>query len=191
MALGTTKDAVHYEVERIAAIEERSEHTAASALTEKSEAAVSPVSAPSVGAYRTDELVRFVYGIILWQQQGQEQEGTEGHESIFDSAEMGTVLKEAVGENTWRTLLDLEELEKNKLIFEAERHCAELPVPALLTQFHGFLKEITGRILKRELGDARIQLRQAEVAGDEEAMNRYLEECAVLQKRLSSVGGVS
>ena len=186
-ALATTKEAVHHEVERIAAIEEKSENK-----TENKAASSPSVQTPRAGGYRTDELVRFVYGIILWQEQEKAQAETEdqkkGDYAGFDAAEMIGALKEVIGENASRSLVDLGESEKNKLIFEAELHCAELPLSALLTQFHSYLKEIQERTLKVALGVARTKLREAEAAGDEATKNKYLEECAVLQKRLSTIG---
>jgi hypothetical protein len=197
IALATTKEAVHYEVERIAETQSKEEKKAqsVSVLSIAPAAESSSVSAhtPRADTYRTDELVRFVYGIILWQEHVQAQEkkqekAEQKNGAVFDSVEMSAVLKEAVSENAWQSLCDLGEPEQNKLIFEAEMHCAVLPLSGLLTLFHSYLKEIQERTLKVALREARAKLREAETVGDEEAMNKYLEACAVLQRRLSTIG---
>lgn len=184
-ALSTTKDAVHYEVERLAEAQSNAENKAQiSTQTDTTHAVVPPTTTQRPDTYRTDELVRFVYGIILWQ--GQEQKNV--HDAVFDTVEMSNALKEAIGENAWQSLLALGESDKNKLIFEAELHCADLPVSALLIKFHSYLKEIQERMIKGALREARAKLRNAEVTGEEKAVDSYLEECAVLQKRLSTIG---
>lgn len=192
VALTTTKEAVHYEIERITQAESDAHTPAVGTVTRVS----LPTKTAHTGGYRTDELVRFVYGILLWQEHEQarekasaeENEQKETSDAVFDTIEMSTALKEAIGENAWQSLLDLGEEVKNKLIFEAELHCAALLLPALLTHVHNYLKEIQERTLKQALHSARTQLRHAEETGDEDAMRASLEACAVLQKRLSTVG---
>lgn len=176
-ALSSTQDAVHHEVERIA-------HTESAAPLTAPAAAAVPVGTQHAHAYRTDELIRFAYGILLWQAQQEKGES----ESAFDTVEMSSALKEAVGEDSWSGLVDLTEQDKNKLIFEVELHCAELAVAELLSLFHNYLKEIEERKLKLALRGARERLREAERAGDAEAINTMLSECAVLQRRLSTIG---
>ena len=149
------------------------------------------------GTLRTDELARFVYGIILWQEEKQHAFGhkqnssqeKEEDDAIFDTAEMKSALKQAVGEDAWRTLTELADEDKSKLMFEVELHVSALPPATLLAQFHGLLRELSGRTLKQALHEARAKLREAESSGDEQAKDTYLAECAVLQKRLSVLGG--
>lgn len=183
-ALATTVDAVRSEVERIA---QAARTTPVVSSTTPAHANALPTTAKKARAYRTEELVRFTYGILLWQEQEQQRE-KNGSARAFDVVEMGNAFKEVVGEHSWSGLVDLTEQDKNKLIFEAELHCAELSVAELLSLFRNYLKEIEERKLKLALREARTKLREAERAGDAEAINTMLSECAVLQRRLSTIG---
>src|SRR3989338_2147118 len=116
--LGTTREAVHYEVERLgersgaevdrprAEIErsfDRRGH-----VPKGSRDGFSTAGNVGTGTLRTDELARFVYGLILWQEEKQHasehaqnisQEKED--DAIFDTAEMKSALKEAVGKDAW------------------------------------------------------------------------------------------
>lgn len=181
-ALGTTRDAVHHEVERI----EMAEY-AASAKTDPVPAGVSAAVSKNAAAYRTDELIRFLYGLVLWRHAGTARdEVSGGAEAAFDVAKMSAALEETVGSETWTNLQSLDEQEKNKLMFEAELHAAELAPRGLEGLFDDYLREIGGRLLRRALAEARSRLREAEARGDETAMAAALAECSDLQKRLST-----
>ncbi|MBI4086404.1 DNA primase [Candidatus Kaiserbacteria bacterium] len=178
-ALSVTPDSVHAEVERIAQIDRN-----APASRTRSEVGTPPLPAvvrsKEPEEYRTDELIRFLYGIIIWQE--------TGDKTGFDAAVISAALEQAVGETIWNQLVALEEKDKNKLIFEAEVYGAELSLSELLERSHEYLKEIEVRILKHRLTDAREKLRQAESTRDDVQMAAALEECASLQRRLSALG---
>ena len=140
------------------------------------------------GTTRTDELIRFVYGIILWQEHEKTQAKETEHADTFDTSEMSNVLREIIGENVWQSLRDLDEQDKNKIIFEAEMQCAELSPVALGALFDGYRDEIQERMLRRALQTAREKLREAEAVGDEEAKKTFEEECGMLAKRLGTIG---
>lgn len=169
-ALQTTKDAVHHEVERI---ETQGERPGAETEAVKPDAAPDPV--------RTADLVRYLYGLILW------QEGL-GEEAVCDAPALRDALKEALGDEGWQHLEDGAVPERDKLIFAAELHCAEFKPAQLLSHAQGHLHEIQGRMLKTALARERDVLRTAEAAGDTEAAERALAECGRLQKRLSAIG---
>ena len=204
-ALGTTREAVHYEVERSAAEVDRPSaeiERSFGSMGQRDEDVkgnrdrISTTGNVGTGTLRTDELARFVYGLILWQEEKQHAFGHKQNSSqekeddvIFDTVEMKGALKEAVGEDAWRTLTELADEDKSKLMFEVELHVSALPPATLLAQFHGLLRELSGRTLKQALHEARAKLREAESSGDEQAKDMYLAECAVLQKRLSVLGG--
>jgi DNA primase len=199
-ALAITQDAVHHELERLAQLAADAQKKQASASGAPRPAAAARINSflasnlPSkkIGEYRTDELIKFLYGIILWQRSEKESEkeasGAQDG-TAFDPDEMAAALESAIGEGAWSAVLDLSDEERIRIVFEAERHCADLSPSDLLTQFHEYLKEIETRLLKRSLADARMKLREAETAGDEAAVAQALEACAVLQRRLSGVGG--
>jgi DNA primase len=168
-ALGTTKDAVHFEVERLAQ----------SSQTESAipDAIESPQRA-TVSRYRTDELARYIYSVSLW---ADTQKGKEGDG-------LRQKLEEAVGEDAWRTLADMSEEEKNELMFRIERESETLTLDVLMEQASEYIQELRVRMLKRRLGDAREKLRTAEAAHDDAAIATYLAECSDIQKRLSTEG---
>ena len=180
-ALSLTPEAVHHEVARI---------------LETPQGVVLPAPAPhtrGAGApetpkkYRTDELARFLYGVILAQEAARKSGNGDSSEPTLDSAELVGALRGVLGADAWQSMEDLAEQEKNKLIFETERHTAELAPSALLSHFHMLLRELETRLLRQALRAARTKLREAEAAGDESAASERLAESAVLQKRLSAL----
>lgn len=178
-ALSTTKDAVHYEVERII-------HDAVAAPRAPTATTAEKQAAPPVPtrASRTDELARFVLGILLWH----EHDAGSASSSIAQEAPaLRAVLKTALGDDAWRTISDLSAEEENKLMFEAERYCADMREAALLAHVHSCIREIEGRSLKYALGVARAKLVDAEAAGDDALVTKCLAECAALQRRLSDL----
>lgn len=169
-ALGTTKDAVHFEVERLA--------QSAQVVSVPGDAVESP-QPTTVSRYRTDELARYIYSVSLWAD-SQKEHGGNG---------LQAQLEEAVGEDAWRTLADMSEEEKNGLMFQIERESETLTLATLLERAGEYIEEVRVRTLKRRLGDAREKLREAEAAHDEALIATYLAECADIQKRLSAGGG--
>ncbi len=169
-ALGTTKDAVHFEVERLA----QSVQSEPSVSGE----AVVPPSRPVISRYRTDELTRYIYSVSLWADTQPEKGGDE----------IRRVLEEVIGEDAWRTLADMSEEEKNGLMFKIEREGETLTLSSLRAQADEYIREVRVRTLKRRLGDAREKLREAEAAHDDAAISAYLAECSDIQKRLSTEG---
>lgn len=174
-ALNTTKDAVHFEVERMVQ------------ATPSSDADLSRTTTPSRSPEtvkkevdRIGERARFLYGVILWQEAEQSM--------ALDTKEIRGALKEALGEEAWQAINDLSEEEKNKHIFEAEAHCAGLALPALLAEVHDFIQQIQKQTLEQAHKAARAQLRAAEASGDQAAIEAALEECAALQKRIGALG---
>lgn len=183
-SIGATAEAVHFEVERIV---EKTSSTAQRDAQRADEDQLSheeTTNAP-VHADRADELTRFIFGVILWQESAQAESGDTG---AFNPADIRAALREAVGETVWQQFTELSESDANKYVFEAERDCASLTTPALLARVHSYLKELTGRSLRTALTHARAALREAEASGDEEAKSVHLAECAALQRRLSVHG---
>lgn len=139
--LGTTKDAVHHEVERL--LRRRAdERRPLPTPTDTTPAAVQP-GAASEGkrsSMRADELIRFVYGILLW------QEHVETDDRTLDIDEMQRAFRELIGEDAWRDITLLSPDERARLSFEAELHCATLAPAALGRQMHEYLKEINEQI---------------------------------------------
>ncbi len=186
-ALSTTRDAVHYEIERLAEVSTRIQPSIGEASKETGADRHDSVAdtVPTTGTYRTDELVHVVYGIILWQEQQLSNTTVVEH---INTDLLRTALKESIGEDAWRSTTDIGEQDQNKLIFETELQCGELSLTQLQTQLRTYLKEITERVLKRALMVARTALREAEGHGDEQAIHTALTECSSVQKRLSALG---
>ncbi len=175
-ALATTKDAVHYEVERLAqAAAQRPPQTE----VDSRRSAAPSMARTRVHPERHGELPRFLYGIILWQETVEEP--------TCDVAEMRRLLEEALEAAEWEALQTLSEEEKNKIIFHAERHAESLTPAGLLAEIQSALREVLVSTCKRRLRAAREELRRAETAGDEEAAARALDACTRIQKQLGAL----
>lgn len=177
-AMATTTEAVHFEVERILEV---------SASERPSVDAPAAPVAPAVQAYRTDELARFIFGMALWGEQAAASADTAVERVTFNTDEVRSALREAVGEATFTELSDMPTEEQNKLLFEIERGTAGLPPHALAEQVRAAVTELQLRMTRRALGEARGRLRAAESEGDETTVANALAECAALQQRLSAL----
>ncbi len=176
-ALATTKDAIHFEVERLA--------QAAADAREREAHRADDARAPSrkparEHAARIDELARFLYGVL------HAARGTAS--SAIDAAELEALLVEAIGEERFNELAALDEQEHNKLAFEADAYAEQLPPATFLSDVHASLREVTERRLRNELRVARDALAAAEHAGDASAAADALARCADIQKRLALIG---
>lgn len=185
--LGTTKDAVHHEVDRLVR-QRTSAATTAAPSVKQEESPAAETSTPETAqrsGLRADELVRFIYGILLWQEHLRDTEAG----ATFDFEEMRNAFRELIGEDAWRDVTLLSASERARLSFEAELHCASLKPSALEKLVHEYFKEISERSARTALAEARRRLHEAERAGDEAEIAARLKECSVLQKKLSVLSG--
>ncbi len=122
---------------------------------------------------RVDTIERRVYGIILWQREG------ENVESKIESR-----AKEIFGER-------LEELEK---IFEKEREMLLFETESYYSNKSNLEKDIDELLvsleeeyLKRDLGVAMMNLQKAEQKKDSSEVLKYLEECQRITQRINTI----
>ena len=188
--LKTTKDAIHYEVERLAEQSIDAEETERALPREIQEVRVGETNGPvhptasnaRAGAQRvggrSQDLMLHLLGILLW------QEGLE--DQSIDAKEVRRRFKEILGADAYDALLSTQVSAKNKGIFEAEElYGGEGEATRLAHIVEESLEELKIRGLKNKLKVARNALQVAEREGDTKEINKLLEECGNLQKQLS------
>jgi hypothetical protein len=163
-ALDTTKDAIHFEVERMS-------QEGTDTFEENKEENV------TIKATRGEDLVLHLLGILLWQK--------EISEPLIDVSEFENRLKDAVGEDAFDSLLSTDESKKSKAIFEVEElYGGEGGKKELLRVIEEQLLELKDRHLRARLRVIHAQIKQAEIEGDSGTAEKLLLESAELQKGL-------
>jgi DNA primase len=180
-AIGTTKDAIHFEVERVREEVKKDaarEAKAAQHQDEKSENKVpeAPKKLPALA--RTEDIVFHLYGVLLWQQSIEAP--------LVSSEKLRTYLGDILSQERLVTLEDWPPDMKNKAAFLAEaayEHAEEKTFPETLS---ALLRELDLRVGKESLVDIRSKLREAERIGDREQTQTLLTLASTHQKRITN-----
>lgn len=172
-ALSTTKDAVHYEVERMinekgSAQEETNQSFSSEAVSEK-----------GADTSRKQNLSEHVFGILLW------QEGMS--KADIDVARLRTLLTEAVGEDVVHDLAQIAEEVKARRIFEVETEYGD-DVEKLKKAIPEMLADLATLHLRACLRKKRQALVEAERSGDSQRAEELLKECSEMQQKLGHIG---
>ena len=166
--LQSTKDSIHFEVERLR--ESSTEQTeTVSEHTEKKER--------TIATLRDKNLAEHLFGLLLWLE--------SVPEAMLDPVDFRQRLEKSVGEEVLETLESLPKDEQNRLIFEAERVCEEHDATALSRIVDDLLQEVSRRRLVGMLRAARAELAEAERMGDASASSELLGKCTDIQKELT------
>lgn len=174
-ALKTTKDAIHYEVERLTASTEGQDTVSGTERPVQTEEKKQSFS-------RTTDITMHLLGILLWQK--------ELTDRSIDVDRLEQALLRILGEDTYDALLSSSSDEKNRVMFEAEAlYEGEGEAARLDAVLRDRLTELRARSLKVQLKNARDALREAEAVGDVAGIDRCLEECSLLQKFLAGTDG--
>lgn len=177
-ATETTTDAIHFEVERVREENKKAERnvptTGERSVLAKEALPVVPL-APK-GA-RTEDIVGYLFGVVLWQKSAQPP--------YIEPGILGGHLKDILGEDRIRTLEDWPEEEQNKAIFLAERTADSLSEKEQKGAVEGLLSELHKRTLRASLTACRNELTSAERSGDTALRDSLLGLAGEIQQRLS------
>ena len=167
-ALDTTKDAIHFEVERIAQQVEKDGGTPEDISTQE----------PQKFSRRTDLLIHLL-GILLWQK--------DIDNPSIDTEKLENDLKDILSEDAYDALMSTDVEKKNKSIFEVESlYGGEGEAKRLHVILTDQLQELKIRGIKAKINSAKKSLTAAEQEGDTHEIERLLVECNDLQKKLVS-----
>jgi DNA primase len=180
-AIGTTKDAIHFEVERVRdEIKKDAAREVVRTSTSTSQATkVQPTvtKAPPTLA-RTEDIVFHLYGVLLWQQSIE----SPSIKPQTLSAYLGDILSE----ERIQTLEDWPADMKNKAAFLAEAAYEHTEEKAFPDTVAALLRELDLRVGKQSLMDTRALLAEAERVGDRERARELLTLASTHQKRITS-----
>lgn len=172
----TTKDAIHFEVERLRdeARRESSVQTSQKVLQKQAEVpprldrAMSPVM-----------LQKYLYGVLVWQEQAEER--------VIDVVRFKEYLKDILGETLLDALAQLSETEKNALAAHAE-HEAHIQYAGRVSEFKNHLRDRLGSLSKKMLEEhqkkLRIEMKDTERSGDTARYAQLFDESGALLQRL-------
>lgn len=171
--LGTSTDAVHYEVERL---------SAGTVVGQEVGGANAPRASRDTGATttfsRTEDLALHLVGILLW------QESIE--DTTIDTKRLREALKRILGDDGFDAFMSTGDERKNKVMFEVETQYGGEGEAVILDQvIREQLTELRSRTLKGQLAQIREMLRHAEQAGNEKDVERLIEESAHVHTLLS------
>ncbi len=157
-ATSTTTDAIHHEVERVRLEQKKDRDREVATLAKTHHVASHVVVQKDPAPARTEEIVRYLFGILLWQHS---IESPRILPTLLD-----THLRDILGEERIRTLEDWSSEEKNKAVFLVEAVYADGNEKTLLETVEILLRELQVRILRALLKETRSELIAAEQGGD-------------------------
>jgi DNA primase len=164
--LGTTKEAVHYEVERLGdAVAAGTEQSRADSRVR--EATIKQEDVPQ----RRDRLTTYLFGVLPLFDGPAQQVLVEALESL---------LGESVSD--WEAKIDMSA--KAEVLFKAESMLENQPKLLFLSEVVHALNQLRSLIVRQELGEAKAMLEQAEMEGDEAAISELLLTIQRLQRKL-------
>lgn len=148
--IGTRKDAIHYEVERLAEKYARELHTDDGEVRKEVKATTR----------RSDELREYLHAI-----------------SVLESGERPALAHQI--EERLKALFDADILKTHpaeKTLFVIEKHFEDMTEKHILEEVNDVLKQLTELVARERLSKLREDIRRAEEAGDEGLMMRFVEE---------------
>jgi DNA primase len=186
-AIGTTSDAIHFEVERVREEMKREEareaqRAAAAPQSVHQSAPVTPREATPAAARfaRLEDIVFHLWGVLLWQ---------KSLESPHVSpSRLGSHLTEILGDGRIRTLEDWPADMQNRAAFLAEAAYEDTNPKALREVLEALMRELDTRIGKQFLASIRAELVEAERAGDRTRADALLREASERQKKMGKAG---
>jgi DNA primase len=164
--LGTTKDAVHYEVERLSdTVPANTEQSRQDSGTK--ETTIKNEDVPQ----RRDRLTTYLFGILPLFEDA-------AHQSL--AAALESVLGEPVSEREAK--IDMSA--KAEVLFKAESMLESQPRLIFLSEVVHALNQLRTLIVRQELGEAKAMLEQAEMEGNEATISELLLTIQRLQRKL-------
>ncbi len=187
-AIGTTTDAIHFEVERVREEVKReqvreAERTAAVPTHQQASAPATPKRDPapqSTKFARLEDIVFHLWGVLLWQQSLESPHVSPG--------KLAAHLADILGDGRIRTLEDWPPDMQNKAAFLAEAAYEETNPKAFREILAALLRELDTRTGKQYLASIRAELMEAERRGDRDRATELLREASERQKKMGAVG---
>jgi DNA primase len=188
-AIGTTADAIHFEVERVRE-EMKKEAAREERRTADAERTATPVASPAsqeppreTRLARLEDIVFHLWGVLLWQKSLESPH--------ISPSKLGSYLTEILGDGRIRTLEDWPLDIQNKAAFLAEAAYEEHNERAMREALSALLTELEARAGKQSLSSVRSELALAERAGDRSRANELVLQASEYQKRLTAGTGRS
>jgi len=166
--VGTTKEAIHYEVER---------------LVSEGSMGTTPTPAPPEQnverkSVRKEDLIKNLYAITL----------VAGGDQQVMSDQIEATLRDLLSNEEFKELEELPKGEVSKITFIAEKYLSETSPQELIEDLSGKLTELSHKIARQCLGELRVKIGEAEKMGDDDAFKKHLnatkEAELLLQKRV-------
>lgn len=125
---------------------------------------------------RTGTILRKIIGVLWWQEEGLDKS---------KSKDLLEKIKQIVPEKEFKETSDLLEKEKDSLLFETESYYNNLD--SLNNEIEDLLHNLSLEYLKKEFEEKMVALHRAESMHDESEMQRLLQECQNISKKINSI----
>ena len=168
-ALQTTKDAIHYEVERLS---EQTDNAASSAYSEAATTAATPV-----GRLKDVEEYLVVLATV--------SKDSEPHAKI--ASVLHQLLEPIITDSVAAVYTGIEATKQQKLLFDIEAMLETISEHALIDDVVTKLTELHTNQLRSQMASLKTTMKEAETAGDQEKISSLLQEITELQRSLSLV----
>jgi DNA primase len=183
-AIGTTADAIHFEVERLR--EEQKKESAREGA--RAEGALRPTSRAGSSSHttvppaaptfvRVEDIVFHLWGVLLWQKSIESPH--------ISPSKLGSYLTEILGDGRIQTLEDWPADMQNRAAFLAEAACEDMSERTMRDTLASLLHELEMRTGKQTLTRIRSELTEAERTGDRTRASELLSEAHEQQMRIA------
>lgn len=185
-ALGSQRDTIHFEVERIREenkTEERkvAQKTVANVASHGSQASVKTDVATPQTFKRTEDIIAYLYATLLTQRNAETER--------LDPTSLEGYLQSILSEEGMKQLTDWTDDETSKALFTVESEGDDEKAFAYQDRIGKLLRELKLRLLRDRLKGYRQELKRVEQEGDKAQQTELTKKCSDIQKELSSLEG--